>query len=369
MKNYVRGAKKMGAAFVVLATSASIAWASCGGTEALVTGAAGSLAASAIASLTAASSTLVATDKAQTEMLLASLKVITKQVETSSSRSGSVSVDVAKSEAAFAKALSEKEIVDKVVVDFTSQGFDPCGQSKATKALSAAEVAARNVVPSRVVGEIDAAGGKFGSVADVLAKREQRHQEMFCTQDEVSSGACSSLGALPGGDSNASLLFDSSTDPLKVEARNAVINNIIGTPAGRVPAAVINTPEAQSYLLEKKQKDSFLAFPAYSLKSIQTDNEQYKAVMDARMGQYFGTDRAAQWAKDQAGQAQRGVLVDLVKIQGLQLKMRERRLRQGLRTEANIAALLALENQQINSGVTQRAAQQASSQAAELKVK
>jgi hypothetical protein len=361
--------KKIGAAFVVLTTSASIAFASCGGTEGVVSSAVAEMAATVSAALTVASTAIVATDAAQTQSLLAAMKVMTRQVDISSTRSASVAVDVAKSEATFAKALSEKEIVDKVVMDFTSQGFDPCGQSSATKRLAVAEGIARNAVPSRVLSEIDAGGGKFGSVADVLVAREKQHQEMFCTQDEVSSGVCKSLGILPGGDSNAALLFDGSTDATTVAGRNAVINNIIGMPSAGVPVSAINSPEAASYLLEKKQKDAFLAFPSYSLKSIQTDNEKYKAVMDERMGQYFGTDRASQWAKNQAGQAQRGVLVDLVKIQGLQLKVRERRLRQGLRTEANLAALLALENRQINGPATLRAAQQASDHSDQLQVK
>lgn len=350
--------KKSASAFVVLATSASVAWASCGGTEGLVSLAAGSLAKSAIAELNAAAGNIVNMDNQQTQDIISSIKVLAKQVEASGEKSNAVVIQSEQSGAAVAKDLADKELADKVVLDLLSQGFDPCGQSTITKKLALAEASVKTSIPQRVNSEIEAAGGRFGSPAAVLMAREDSHRKNFCTQSEVDAGVCSSLGAIPGGDTNAALLFGTDSSAAAVAAKNAFINNVIGLPDAAPPAGSAGSQEAVAYLLEKKKKDAFLAFPANSLKSIQVEGETYRAVMNERIGQYFGTPRATDWAKDQMKQSQRGVIVDLVKIQGLQLKIRERRIRENLRLEANVAALLELENQRINSPQTQRASQQ-----------
>jgi len=361
--------KKSASVFVVLATSASVAWASCGGTEALVSASAASLASSVVAQLVASTSTLVALDNVQTEALISSIKVVAKQVDASGEKSNATIVQGEQAFAAVAKDLADKELADKFVMDFLSQGFEPCSQSTATKNLALAEASVRVSIPERVNSEIEAAGGRFGSPAAALKAREEAHRKNFCTQSEVDAGLCSSLGKLPGGDTNAALLFGTDKSADAVAAKNAFINNVIGLPDAAPPLGAAASPEAAAYLLEKKKKDAFLAWPANSLKSIQVEGEAYKSVMDERVGQYFGTKRAADWARDQAGQAQRGVIVDLVKIQGLQLKVRERRIRENLRLEANFAALLELENQRVNSPQAQRASQQIANETAAGKVK
>lgn len=361
--------KKAIVAFVVMATSASVAFAACGGTEALVNIASGKMAASLVAKITAQAATVVAADNLQTQQMISALRVIAKQVEASNSQFVNSSIEGEKAMASVHKDLTDKELIDKMVVDFVSQGYDPCAQSAATKKLALAEQAMHTSVPERVRGEVEAGGGKYAPIADVLRNREKQHQSLFCTQEEVEAGACSSVGKVPGGDTNAALIFSASKAPEMVAAKNAVINNIIGLPDNPMSPAVAATPEGQAYIMEKKKKDSFLGFASHSLKSIQAENEVYKTEMDDRVGQFFGTDRAALWAKDQAGQAPRGVLVDLLKIQGLNLKVRERRIRQNMRIEANMAALLELENQQINGAVTQSAARQVGAIDAAKKVK
>jgi hypothetical protein len=338
--------KKTAVALALLGVSATVAWASCGETADLVNADAGIRAKDATASLAAAATQLISIDNTETSVILSALKILSKQIDSSTEKTAATTVSAELSMAAVAKEIADKEMIDKIVLDYTSQGFDPCAQSAATRRMANAEVEAAASVPGRIGREVEAGGGRLASAADALRTREERHQALFCTQAEVDSGACSSVGKIPGGDTNAALLFNSDTSKDMVAAKNAVINNIVGLPDSPVSREAANTPEAMTYLMEKKRKDAFLAWPIYSLKTIQTENETFRPAMDARVGQYFGTQQAMEWAKSQASQAPRGLLVDLVKIQGLSLKLAERRLKQNMRLEANLAAMLELENQQ-----------------------
>lgn len=360
--------KKGVVAFGALASCASVAWASCGGTEPLVVAEAAAAAAALASSIGAAGSSIVALDNVETEAVISSLKALTQQVNSSAEKSANVTAQSEQALASVAKDLADKELVDKVMLDYTSQGFDPCGQLSGTLSLAQAERAARSSVATRVRTEVQGGGGRYAPQGDILRQREDLHQQLFCTQAEVDAGICSSVGKIPGGDTNAALLFQTAATPEMQKARNAVINNIVGLPENPLPRAAVNTPEGNAFVLEKKKKDAFLGFAATSLKSIQADTETLSGPMSERIGQYFGTPRAMEWAKDQASQAQRGLLVDLVKIQGLQLKVMEQQIRQNLRTEANLAALLELENQSTQGHAVKRAETVALAQEAARKV-
>lgn len=350
--------KKLAISIAILGATGTAAWASCGGTEGMVSASASSLAASISTEIATATATLVSMDEVQTQAIISSIKVLAKQVEASGEKVASTTVGAELSAAAVAKDIAEKEMVDKIVVDYTSQGFDPCAQSAATQKLAQTESEVIARVPGLVRSEVEGGGGKFGSPAEALRTREERHQALFCTQAEVDAGACSKLGKIPGGDGNAALLFSTNSSDEAREAKNALINQVIGLPDAPVRPEVAGTPESAAYLLEKKQKDAILAFPAYSLKTIQAENENFKPVMDERIGQYFGTSKAVDWARSQTSQAPRGILVDLVKIQGINLKLAERRLHQNMRIEANLAMLLELENRTRNGAQTEQLARQ-----------
>lgn len=363
------GIKKAGAAFVALGTSAGIAWASCGGTEALVNNEVGHMATALVTKLSSMATAIVNLDNLQTEYMVAGIKVATKQVQNSTEKYANATIASEKAMAHVQQELGDRALIDQVVVNFMSQGFNPCVQSAATKQLAAAEASTRASVADRMATEVDAIGGHYASRATTLRARERMHESLFCTQEEVDAGMCSSVGKIPGGDSNAALIFNVDQSADMVAAKNAVINNIVGLPDDPLSSAAASTPQGQAYLLEKKQKDAFLGFAAYSLKSIQTETEQYTPALDARIGQFFGTPQAADWAKDQASESQRGIMVDLVKIQGLQLKLHERKIRRNLRIEANLAALLEEENQRINGAMTTAAAERAASLSAVGSVK
>jgi len=346
-------ANKIVVALALLASSAGLSWASCGGTESLVVASVVQMGASVIANISSVTSAIIKLDMSQSEMLVSSIRATTKQVEASGEKAAATIIQAEQSNAALNKELADKELVDKVVVDYLSQGFNPCEVSDLTSRVARAELEAKAALPARYRTEIAAVGGKYADPAAVVRYREELHRSNFCTQSEADAGVCS-LGKIPGGDINAALLFGTDASADAQAAKNALINNLVGLPDAPIPPSAANSPEAQSYLMAKKRKDSYLAWSAYSLKSIQSDNEKVMPVLNERIGMYFGTAKAAEWAQSQASQAPRGLLVDMVKIAGLDLKVSERRLWQNLRTEANLASLVDLENQAKNGAALER---------------
>nr|WP_233176792.1 hypothetical protein [Ralstonia sp. ASV6] len=321
-----------------------------------------------LAVVTSAQTYFAQLENFQSNQMLSSLKIVAKQTQVAAEQRDAAVLQAEQAAASVAVDLANKEMVDKTILDFSSQGFNPCYQLSENKRMVQTEVATRASVPGRVSTEVEGVGGHYSSVADALAKRERQHQALFCTQSEKDAGLCSSVGAVPGGDMNASLIFNSDPSANAVAAKNATINNIIGMPDEPLPAAAANTPQGMAYVLQKKEKDATLAFSAYSLKAIQADVENFDAVLGSRVGQYFGTAQAEAWAKDQASQAERGVVLDMVKISGLGLKIGLRELEQSLRREANAAVELALENRQINGRATEAAQNRALATQAAIKV-
>lgn len=360
--------KKMVVACSVLMGSAGVAWASCGFTEPLVTAAVVALTATVTGAIAASSAIIVAQNVVQSDRVVSAIAVLTKQKSISSDKASKAMIQSGTAQAIFTTELAQNELVSKLVLDYTSQGFDPCGQSVATKALANLESSVRIGIPKRVQMEVEGIGGKYGSKVDVLIAREAQHNKLFCTQSEKDAGICTSVGRFPGGDTNAALLFSTDTSSDAVSARSSLINSIVGLPDEAPSVLSQNSVEGQAYFLEKKKKDAFMGWAANSLKTIQAESEGLKAKWDERVGQYFGTPRATLWASAQASQSSRGILVDLVKIEGLTLKTRERAIRARLRLETNFAALVELENQAINGQDTQRAALQVATESALRKV-
>ena len=360
--------KKLAAAACLMAVGGGAAWASCGGTEGLVSAALASAQGAMLAVVSSAQAYFQQLETFQANQMLSSLKIVAKQTQAAAEQRDAAVLQSEQAAASVAVDLANKEMVDQAILDYSSQGFNPCYQLAENKRMVQVETQTRASVPGRVATEIESVGGRYSVVADSLAKRERQHQALFCTQSEKDAGLCSSVGAIPGGDMNASLIFNSDQSANTVAAKNATINNIIGVPDEPLPPGAANSPQGMAYVLQKKEKDATLAFSAYSLKSIQADVENLDSVLNSRAGQYFGTAQAEAWAKDQASQAERGVVLDMVKIQGLGLKVGLRELEQSLRREANAAVELAIENRRINGSATEAAQSRALTAQAAMRV-
>lgn len=230
----------------------------------------------------------------------------------------------------------------------TGQGYDPCGTLAKNKTMDIAYEFAANQARA-AVGVTDVAPGRLvDSTAQAMQERLNTHRSKFCTDAEASAGLCS-LSQLPGGDVNAALLFDAApAGSLQAEARQAYIQHVLGSPDQKLTKAAGGTPAGEVLFVTKNRKDALLSVPAYSLAMIDAANTQSaefqgkspNEVLKLRVNQYFGGKEAEQWSGAMARQNQRGLLVEAVKIAGLETWIHHKQYEQNQRLEANFAALL-----------------------------
>lgn len=349
-----------------LATSGAV-WAACGGTEGLVVQSVGELSSGVIEKLAEMTKDIMKADYEETNAILDGISIVTKQVRMSGEVVATTTAKATEARAGAQTKILNRELADEVITNYRSMGAqDPCATIPNGKRLYEAETVARTNAVARTRAEVDV--GKYADPLTTMRAREDLHRDLFCTQSDVDAGLCSKIGKIPGGDQNAAMLWSTDASAEATKARNALINNLLGTPDAPVPKVMAGTAEAGAYMLEKRRKDAVMGLAAWSLKSIQVENETYKPVLDARVGDYFGTDRATRWATNQATQAQRGLMIDGVKIQGLNLKVAQLRLEQQLSTEMLLSALTEQENQRVNKPDVAKAQAVLATEAARAKV-
>ena len=343
-------------AIVGLSFTASAAYAACGGTEGIVVGQTQTLVQTIAQKMLDGAVAVVKQSILSTDRTLSAMKVVVKQESASSEKKMLAMRGAGEALATTYSSQKASEQVYDIYNRYRSQGFDPCGTSTLTKQLKVQEVKAGQSAVQRVNTEVDAAPGRFADPAAVLQSRIAEHKQLFCTQQEKDAGLCSAVGQLPGGDSNGSLLFvDAQPTAVETKAKNAFINNLFGLPA---PAAAYvgkeNTPEAQAAMADKHRVDALNSIAMFSMKTIQADHEidpstgkSYAGVLKERVGMYFGSDASTKWAQSLAAQEQRGVLVDMVKMEGVALKLAQRRIMQNARIEGNMSGLLALATERL----------------------
>jgi len=346
--------KKWVVALIAFSVSGGLAYASCGGTEPMVAGETGSLVQSVSGQMLQGALSIIQESITQSGNIISAIKVATKQEAASSEKKILAMRSSAEGFAtSYTSARSSAQVYD-IYNRYRSQGFDPCGNRTLTEALRNRELAVNVSAAQRVSTEIDAAPGRFGSPVVALKNRVNEHKALFCTQAEVDAGVCGTVGAVPGGDSNAALLFTEAEPGDNVtKAKNALINNMFGLPdSPEVFSGKAAAPESSAALYDKHRRDALNSIAMFSFKTIQSEHEKDAAtgkslagLIRERVETYFGSTRSQQWAQSLAAQEQRGVLVDMVKMEGIALKMAERRVKQNMRIEANLAGLVAVSNE------------------------
>lgn len=348
--------KKITAATLGLSMAASVAYAACGGTEAIVIGETQTLVQTIAQKMLDGASSIIQQSIVSTDRTLSAMKVVVKQEASSSEKKMLAMRGAGEALATTYSSQKASEQVYDIFNRYRSQGFDPCNTSALTKQLKIQEIKAGQSAAQRINTEIDAAPGRFGDPAAVLQNRIAEHKQLFCTQQEKDAGLCSSVGVLPGGDSNGSLLFaDALPTATETKAKNAFINNLFGLPASASAyTGKGNTPEAQSSVADKHRIDALNSIAMFSMKTIQADHEidpatgkSYSSLLKERVGLYFGTPASTKWAQSLAAQEQRGVLIDMVKMEGIALKLAQRRIMQNARLEGNLSGLLALSTERL----------------------
>lgn len=247
-----------------------------------------------------------------------------------------------------------------VMMDYgssTGQGYAAC-KVLAENTQAARMIGEATLKTTELVQQVDNAPGSLARTPDQIQKqRKELHDANFCTDSEVAAGTCKAVGQLPGGDTNASLMFESApAKSLVGTAKTSIRQNILGTPDVAIPVAAAKTATGQAYLYNTNRKTALAAFPAYSLAHLQAMTEVREDLTDAQgksvspqemlfntVARYYGTDEATEWQKSMMQQRPRGLLVELAKIEGLAVYMDYQRHLTNQRMGGNLAALTLAE--------------------------
>lgn len=205
------------------------------------------------------------------------------------------------------------------------------------------------------VNEIDSSPMAMASnFADAYKSRAEIHNDNFCTDVEGKQGTCKPASdEIQGADSNAATLMISAPAGSDVaRAKQAVRQNILGSPIVAIPSSTAETANGQAYLYAVNHKTALAAFPAYSLAYLESMSEVREDVKDAdgkpqspndmlfnTVARYYGGKDSGEWQAAMISQQPRGLLVELAKMEGLGAWMDYQEYLAMQRMEGNLAAM------------------------------
>lgn len=320
-----------------------------------------SASASAIESAISAGDTLLSTQlTTQSQRLMSALAVLTKQKALAANQISDSSRASAEVTASGIGAITQGQRVGKARVDFGGefgQGYSPCKVVATRQIIAARNSDMAQERRARVSKEIIAAPGHYSD--PIQGQRAIADQNKpSCTQDQVDSGLCATLGTTPGASFTAATLFEPAMEgePLYA-AKVAFVNNLVGAPDGMVPVTSGSSPAAEAYLLAKARKDALTSPALASIKEVQLD---YSGVeggdtgTDLPLATYFNDEvkrysgnspEYLAWSKVMTAQTERGAMIEMLKIKALDLAIQEKQYRQYERMEAQLASLVAIQVQ------------------------
>lgn len=288
-----------------------------------------------------------------TKEITQSLAVATKQEQVVGESIADTIVRTAQTYMSTLQTIDQNQRIQASALKYgvTGQGYRACNVVAKNKELAQAPSEV-HVTAATIVSNT---GNQPGSLTqDATHDRNvqiQEHRDKFCTVTEAQSGVCT-LSSLPGGDTNASLLFQAVyPDSKEAEARVAVRRNMLGQPDAALPVASAKSPAGKEYLFALNHKASMLAFPAYSLAVIDAQNLKQFAdekgdlksaneILESTVSRYYGGEEALEWQKSMLAQEPRGLLVEAARIEGLEVWMDQQAYEQGLRMEGLLATLV-----------------------------
>lgn len=299
------------------------------------------------------------------EQVISAIAVATKQEALGASIVADASKNSAEQLVNAVRAQRTSDQVAGAMLDFnpaTGQGHEPCLTTAKNRTLDAAFDSLGRVAKANVAA-LDLAPGRMAqSVGAAMAQRLSTHREKFCTSAEEKAGLCN-VSSLPGGDTNASLLFEP-TDPgsLQQQAQQAFTQHVLGAPDELISKDAGRTPAGQQYMMVKNTKDALLSIPAYSMSMIKAantrsgelGNKSPNEVLKLRVNQYFGGKEAQDWSKTLTAQSERGLMVEAAKLGGLEVWVHHKQYLQNQRLEMNLAALVLAASEEAKTNVNSR---------------
>jgi hypothetical protein len=290
------------------------------------------------------------------ERIISAIAVATKQEAVSANNVGEGMQKSAQVLVTAIKSQKQAEDIAQATMNYapdTGQGFQPCQTMQRNQSLSIAFDGMERKIGSEMENmDIDNKTGFIvESKAEAIGNRLNKHYKLFCTDAEAKQGLCSK-SKLAGADVNAAYLFEpTAKDSDEDKARQAYIEHIMGEPDEPIEGNVNKSLDSKARFVEKINKDALMSIPAYSLQAIRLANLRQKEyqeyspnqLLKARVNQYFGGQEANQWAGQLARQTERGLLVEALKMHGLETWLHQRQYEQNQRLEANLAALLVMD--------------------------
>lgn len=308
--------------------------------------------------VSAVDASLSAILETNSQRLTSAIAVLTKQKALAANQIAESGRNSAQQTATALNVLAQTDRVKQARFDYGGefgQGYSPCVVYATRSVISNRDADMAGEVRQRVKSEITAAPGVYADPISAQSTMLKARQE-FCTQGQVDSGLCKSVGSLPGADLSVATLFEPAMEGESLyKAKVAFVNNIAGLPDGPVPSSAAKSAAAESYTLAKARKDALVSPALATLKSIQLD---YSGVEGAETGtdlplaehfrkevkRYSGnTSEYDNWSRVMAAQNERGAMVELLKIKALDLAIQEKQYRQWESMEAQLASLVAME--------------------------
>ena len=306
-------------------------------------------------------STLSAQLKLQSEQVLSGLQILTKQKAISAHQATDTDRKAAQ---VYTEAMNEfntQRKVAEVVRDYSpqlGQGYNACLIAEERNELATQQGA----MEAEIIREMKFIyGGPGRYVSDYAAGKDQileDYKSNFCSKSQVESGLCDKVGKYAGLD--ASIFFKPDTDGTGNQqiARITFINSAVGTPDAIVTKDAAKSSAAQQYLLAKTQKDALISPAINALQNLSVNystadtghtGASKSSVMDqykVQVNRYFGgTAENEKWTKTLTAQAERGLLVEHLKMKALALSLASQKYKQYELMESQLAALVALEVQ------------------------
>ncbi len=295
----------------------------CFGVEARVNVATSTLTTAITGAITTTETGLITQELAERARLLSAVKVLTAQ---SAAGSDQVSNGFRASSEALATTVvtqEQRQAVALAAHRYGSVGYDPCGSNTKAQALYTA-MTGSTAARQQIVTPVRAQPGRYADPKDWV--------------NDVRSGDAPDGAALYGGDAQAATKF---------------INTVVGPPDER-PRNTAATATGDRDRLEKTGRDTYRSMTAVVLADIAADYRADGPIAQARAlsGHWQGNDGGAAWAAGVAGQHDRGIIQDAVRMEAANLALLAHQIKRGMRTEATAAALLlAMVNARLTNSI------------------
>ncbi|WP_246776040.1 hypothetical protein [Methylobacterium aquaticum] len=223
------------------------------------------------------------------------------------------------------RALPSSQVAAAAAASVTAAeiAYDPCGSNTKAQGLYTA-MTGSPAARRQIVTPVRAQPGRYADPKDWV--------------NDMTSGAAPDGAALYSGDAQGASKF---------------INAVVGPPDSR-PQDTAATATSDRDRLEKTGKDTYRSMTAVVLADIAADFRPDGPIAQARnlSTHWQGNDGGAAWAAGVAGQHDRGIIQDAVRMEAANLALLAHQIKRGMRTEATAAALLlAMVNARLTNSV------------------